>query len=259
MASAGKKGIEPLSDIFREVEEDVRRDRMEKLWKEYGAYGIALVALLFLAVVGYQGWQRYQQTLREKDSTAFNAAQRIENPNAAAKAFEDLSKTAGGGYVPLSRMEQANALARAGKVADAVTIYKDLAATDQSPIGSVARLRAGWALADSAKREELQTLLQPLLDAGGSWKPQAQEILAYSDYRTGKALVAASEFSQIVADPQASDVLKNRAKAFAVFLSTGGATNVGTVPPPAPVPAPGTPPDAQPGAPAGASAGAAAP
>ena len=259
MASAGKKGIEPLSDIFREVEEDVRRDRMEKLWKEYGAYGMALVALLFLAVVGYEGWQRYQVTQREKDSTAFNAAQRVEDPNAAAKAFETLSRTAGGGYAPLARMEQANALARAGKITDAVTIYKNLAVSDQSPIGSVARLRAGWVLADSAKREDLQTLLQPLLDAGGAWKPQAQEILAYSDYHAGKALVAASEFSQIVADPQASDALKNRAKAFAVFLSTGGASNYGTVPPSAPVPAPGTPPDAQSGTQPGASAGAAAP
>ncbi len=239
-----------MSDIFREVEEDVRRDRMEKLWKAYGAYAMALVALLFLGVVGYQGWVRYQQTQREKDSNAFNAAQRIEDPNAAAKAFGDLSKTAGGGYAPLSRLEQANALAKAGKVADAVTIYKDLA-SDQSPIGSVARLRAGWTLADSAKREDLQSLLQPLLDGGGAWKPQAQEILAYSDYRTGKALVAASEFNQIVADPQASEALKNRAHAFAVFLSTGGASNFGTVPPPAPIPAPGTPPDA--------SAGAAAP
>ena len=259
MASAGEKGIEPLSDIFREVEEDVRRDRMEKLWKEYGAYGVALVALVFLAVAGYQGWARYQQTQREKDSTAFNAAQRVEDPIAAAKAFEYLSKTAGGGYAALARMEQANALARAGKLADAVTIYKDLAASDQSPVGSVARLRAGWALADSAKREDLQSLLQPLLDAAGAWKPQAEEVLAYSDYRAGKALVAASEFNQIVADPQASDVLKNRAHAFALFLSTGGASTYGTVPPPAPTPAPGTPPDVQSGAQSGAPAGAAAP
>ena len=38
-----------MSDIFREVEEDVRRERLEKIWKEYGDYIVAALALLILA------------------------------------------------------------------------------------------------------------------------------------------------------------------------------------------------------------------
>jgi hypothetical protein len=43
-----------MSDIFQEVEEDVRRERYEKLWKKYGNYIIALAVLI---VAGVAAWQ----------------------------------------------------------------------------------------------------------------------------------------------------------------------------------------------------------
>ena len=227
-----------MSDIFQEVEEDVRREKFEKLWRTYGGYALAAAALLLLAVAGYEFWQRYQTTQREKDSLAFTAAQGLRDPNQAAKAFADLAAKAGGGYVVLSRLEEANALAQAGKRDQAVALYKDIAAGDSGPVGAAARLRAAWVLADRASRADLQTLLQPLLAPGGAWKQLAQEVLAYSDFRAGKTLVAASEFNQLAADPSAPEAVKGRAQAFASYLNNGGAANFGTVSPPAPPPAP---------------------
>jgi hypothetical protein len=70
----------------------------------------------------------------------------------------------------------------------------------------------------------------------------AREVLAYSDYKTGKVKDAAGEFDTLANDPESPDALKNRARAFAAFLHEGGAANFGTVPPVAPPPAPGEPP-----------------
>jgi hypothetical protein len=235
-----------LSDIFREVEEDVRRDRLEKFWKDNGLYVIALIAVVLLGVAGYKIWQRYETAQREKDSAAYAAALRITDPKAAAQAFGDLAKTAGGGYAVLARMEQADHLLESGDKAGAVTLYKDIAASETGPLGAVARVRAGWALADTASRGDLQTLLQPLLDPASSWKPMADEILAFRDYRDGKLLAASGEFGRLASDLNAPDALRSRARAFAAFLAHGGESNVGTVPPPAP--APGTPPEAPAGA-----------
>lgn len=223
-----------MSDIFREVEEDVRRDRLEKFWKANGGYIVALVVVSLLGLGGYQLWQRHEANQREKDSAAFTAAQKLTDPNAAAKAFADLAKNAGGGYAALARIEQANILLSSGKRAEAVAIYMDVAGTDPGPVGATARLRAGWAQADSASRAQLQTLLQPLLDPSSAWKSLAQEILAYSDYRSGKLLAASGEFNKLAADTTASDALRNRARAFAAYIAGGGAANIGTVPPPAP-------------------------
>ena len=49
-----------MTDIFREVEEDVRRERFEKLWKQYGDYVVALAALLVIGAAGYQLWRYYE-------------------------------------------------------------------------------------------------------------------------------------------------------------------------------------------------------
>ena len=117
-----------MSDIFREVEEDVRKERLEKLWKAYGDYAIALMALIILGIAGWQLWLRYESAQRAKASLEFVAAERITNSTQAAAAFDKLSKTAPGGYGQLSRLAEASALAVAGNPADAVTRYKAIAA-----------------------------------------------------------------------------------------------------------------------------------
>ena len=83
-----------MSDIFREVEEDVRRERLEKIWKAYGTYIVVAIVLLFAGIGGWQFWQRHELQEREKVSDAFIAAQRITNPQAAASAFSDLARGA---------------------------------------------------------------------------------------------------------------------------------------------------------------------
>ncbi len=235
-----------MSDIFREVEEDVRKERLEKWWKAYGDYVIALLALVILGLAGWQLWLRYENTQRAKASAEFVAAERITNSTQAAAAFDALSKTAPGGYGQLSRLAEASALAVAGKPADAETRYKAIAAADNGPVGATARIRAAWLVADTAPRADLEALLQPINTDTSAWRQMAREILAYSDYKAGKVKEAHSEFAALAADPDSPDALKSRVNAFAAFLAGGGATDYGTVPPPAPAPAPGTPPGATP-------------
>ena len=43
-----------MSDIFREIEEDLQRDRYKKLWEKYGNLVIAAAVVL---VLGTAGWQ----------------------------------------------------------------------------------------------------------------------------------------------------------------------------------------------------------
>jgi len=249
----GPKGT-PLSDIFREVEEEVRRERLAKFWKAYGDYVIALLAVIILGVAGWQLWLRYEAGQRAKASTAFAAAQAVSNPAQAADMFAKLAKAAPSGYAELSKLSEANAEAASGRADEAVALYKQVAADDSGPVGAVARLRAAWILADNASRADLATLLDPINQPGNAWHEMAQEVLAYSDYKAGKMKAAAGEFGALAADPQTPDALRNRARAFAAFLNNGGAANFGTVPAPEPVPAPGQPAPAKTGAPAKAKA-----
>jgi len=131
-----------VTDIFREVEEDVRRERIEKLWKAYGNYVIALVVLLFVGIAGWQLWQRHQDQERVRYSDRFIAAQRITNPQAAANAFADIARSAPKGYAILAKLSQASAMFMAGQRNEAIELFKQIAMDDSGTIGSVARLRA---------------------------------------------------------------------------------------------------------------------
>jgi len=220
----------PVSDIFREVEEDVRRERFEKLWKAYGNYAIVAVVLLFAGIGGWLKWEQYETKERQKVSDAFIAAQRITNPQSAASAFADLARTAPKGYAQVARLSQAGAMLTSGQRDGAIDLYKQIAKDDSGLIGAVARLRAGWALAETASRTELVELLKPLNQPGNAWRLNAREVLAYADYRAMDTKSALTKYAELAADPESPQGLRSRAQAMAAFLKNGGAVNYGTVP-----------------------------
>lgn len=243
-----------MSDIFREVEEDVRRERFEKLWKAYGNYAIAALVLLFAGIASWQVWERHDAQERAKVSDAFMAAQRITNPQAQASAMLDLARTAPKGYASVARLAEAGAMFASGQQGNAIALYKEIAANDNGPVGSVARLRAAWGLSETASRKDLADLLAPLNQTGNAWRENAQEILAYADYRAMDTKSALAKYTALSVNAEAPDALRARAKAMAAFLKNGGATTYGSVPADA-VPLP--PQAANPSAPAAATAPAA--
>jgi hypothetical protein len=223
-----------LSDIFREVEEDVRRERLQKIWKAYGDYIIAAAVLVFAGIAGFQLWQRHQDNERAKAANALAAAQQMTNPVQAAEAYNNLAKNAPGGYALVARLSAANALAASGRTKDGVEIYRQIANDNSGMIGMVARLRAAWALSESGTRKELADLVAPLDQDGSAWRPLAREVLAYADYRAMDMTAAQAKYQALARDPNTPETLRRRAEAMAVYIRNGGAANYGTVPPPAP-------------------------
>ena len=161
-----------MSDIFREVEEDVRRERYEQLWKQYGDYVIAAAAVLVLAAAGYKFWQFYEARERARASDAYAVAeQMLESGQSeqAAAAFAKLAKEAPSGYDDVAELQEADAMLAAGLHDRAVELYKKIAADNNTLLADVARIRAGWAIADTAPKADLQTLLAPLTDPNSAW------------------------------------------------------------------------------------------
>ena len=164
-----------MTDIFREVEEDVRREKLEKLWKAYGNYAVAALVLLFAGIAGWQVWERHDAQERAKVSDSFIAAQRITNPQTAASTFADIARTAPKGYAELARLSEAGAMFASGQTGPAIDLYKQIAKDDNGPVGAVARLRAAWATADTASRKDLASTAPaeaaPTTPASGSDSP----------------------------------------------------------------------------------------
>jgi hypothetical protein len=227
-----------VTDIFHEVEEDVRRERYEQLWKKYGDYVIAAIAVIAIGIAGYKFWQRYETQQLINASTQLNAAEKLAEGGdsaseaAAAAAFANLAKTAPSGYADLARLGEAGSLLAAGNRSEGLALYKSIAASNSS-LAPIARVRAAWAVADTAPKSELQNLLGPLTAPSSAWRFVAGEILAYSDYHSGNLKAAGAAFESLAKDSNAPRPLRGRADAMATFIKGGGDKEYGTVPKPA--------------------------
>jgi hypothetical protein len=225
-----------LTDIFREVEEEVRRERLEKIWKQYGDYIIVGAAALIIAVAGFELWQRYEDNRRTTASAEYDAAVQLAstNPPAAIAASEKIAATAPAGYAKLAKFAEADALLVTGQRSKAVSIFESLGTGDDDLIGSAARLRAAWAIVEFAPRPSVEKLVAPLGDQSSAWHFMAREVLAYADYRTGQYAQAGHEFEALASDNNAPRQLRERAKSMAALIRAGGERDFGYVPPPAP-------------------------
>ncbi len=226
-----------MTDIFREVEEEVRRERYQQLWKKYGDYVIAGAALLVICAAAFQLWRVYEQRQKAGASEAYVAAQQLLDQgrsSEAAAAFSKIEETAPAGYAQLALLQKANALYASGDVPEAVDIYKQIAAKDDVLLAPMARLRAAWATVETAPRADIKALIEPLADESSPWHPMAREILAYADYHAGNAAKALKEYQNVAKDSNSPAEVRRRASVMATFIAAGGDNNFGTVPPPPP-------------------------
>ena len=128
----------------------------------------------------------------------------------------------------------------------AIALYKQIASDDSGPIGAVARLRAAWALADTASRADLADLLTPLDQPGSAWRENGARSAGLCRLsRHGTCKSALANIASLASDPDAPDALRNRAQAMAAFLQEWRRRQLrhrAAVPRPPPPAAPAQPP-----------------
>lgn len=204
-----------MSDVFQEVDEEVRRERYVALSKRYAPYAIGLAVVIVVGVAAYIGWRDYQQTQRERNSAAFQtglALLRDGNREQAAQTFADLAERAGGGYAALAELQRAAALAPKDPAA-AVAAYDALAADSGADdlLRGVARLRAVLLLVDREDAAAVAARLEPLLGDQSPWRYQARELKALVDLRAGRLAEARAGFKGLVDAIDAPAGIRSRA------------------------------------------------
>jgi len=193
-----------LSDIFREVDEEVRRERLQQLWERHGNLIVALALLIVLAVGGWRGYDWWEDRKATESGAAFEAAVALAESgkqDEAQAAFSKLAREGSSGYRILARFREAAELAKADPAA-AVKAYDSLAA--ESGVGrslqDLAVIRAGLILVDTATPAELATRLEPLTASDRPFRHAARELLALGAWRAGDAAAAKRWFDLIATD-----------------------------------------------------------
>lgn len=213
-----------MSDIFREVEEELRQEKLKTLWTSYGAYIIAVMVVIVAAVGGYRFYQSYEVSQRGSSGATYASALQLLAEGKTAEALPllvELASDGHGAYPVLARLQEAASLAKSARSSEAVKLY-DAIATDTSidaTFRDLARIRAGFLLVDSASPDEISDRMGALAADDGMWRHTASEIIALSQYGAGDFAKADETFDRIMADPGAPARLRSRAEIMRTLIA----------------------------------------
>jgi len=211
-----------VSELFDEVDEDVRRDQLKKLWEQYSIYIVAGALLIIAAVGGWRGYQYLEAKKAAEAGAAFDKAVELSEANKhseAEAAFGDLAAKAPSGYRMLARLRAAAEVATRDPQA-AARMYDDIAA-DRSigaPEQDLARVRAAGLLLDSATYPAMLTRLEAAAAPGATFRHTARELLALSAWRVNDATAARKWLDLIAGDGETPPSLRSRAEALQALL-----------------------------------------
>ena len=143
-----------MSELFDEVDEDVRRDQLKKIWDKYSILIIAGAFLIIAAVGGWRGYQYLEAKKAAEAGAAFDKASELSEQNKhteAEAAFADLAAKAPSGYRVLARLRVAAEAASRDPQA-AAKLYDDISAdrTVGTPEQDLARVRAAGLLLETS-------------------------------------------------------------------------------------------------------------
>jgi len=204
-----------VTDIFSEVDEELRKDNFLALWKRYGKYVTAFAVALVVGTGAYVAYQRYTESHRLQRAQEFMAAaeQIGQGDNSAAiGAFATVAQSTDG-YGILARFRMANLKNRAGDDAGAVAIYDAIAGDSGIPatFRDLAIILAATHTLDKADPAALTAKLQPLTADSSPWRFTALELTGLLAHRANDDAKAKTIFAKLADDREAPQAVRARA------------------------------------------------
>ena len=215
-----------MADIFHEVDEEVRRERLKKLWDRYSIYVIGAAALIVAVIGAWRGYEYWQAKQAAAAGAAFESALSLSEAgkhDEAEAAFTKIAGEAPAGYRMLARFRAAADLAQA-KPPEAVKTYDELAADTSlgTTLQDLAAVRAGMLVVDNAPLSEMQRRLDPASVPERSFRHTARELLALSAWRNHDFAAARRYIDMIATDAETPAGTRARAEVLSALIAADG-------------------------------------
>jgi hypothetical protein len=216
--------IDQKDSLAREVDEELRREQLLKLWERYGTYVIAAVVVIIAGIGVYKYVENRRQVAAEAAGARLTLAARdaAKNKDAdAEKVLEGIAASGPVGYATLARLRLAGVLREAGKVDEAVAAYDAVAKESgvDPLLSDYAELQAATLRLDSAGWTEMQNRLNPLTAETNAWRFSARELLALAAQKAGKTEEAREEYQHLLGDRGAPPSIVERARIMMAMLT----------------------------------------
>lgn len=183
--------VDKNDTLLREVDEELRREQMEKLWKAYGNYVLAAATAFVVLIGGYKLWEGRKIANAQAAGAQYEAALRLTDAGKvddAARALDAIGSSGTAGYSALADLSLAGAKIKVGKPQEALPIFERLAKNSAADplLSGYAALQAAAVRVGEADFTEMQNRLTPLAGDGQPWRYFARELLGASAIKAGK-------------------------------------------------------------------------
>ena len=219
-----------MTDLFEEVEEQLRSDRYRTLARQALPWVLATAAAALVIALGIWGWREYQRQTTEKASEQYSEAMTAASQGDKAKAEQlwgEVGKSPAKAYRSLALMQLGALKIASGRPADLKAAVADFdqaaAAAPDDVIGDAARLKSAFAILDTAPFAEVEGRLAPLMKDGRPYRVQAREALGFAKLMKGDSAGARADFVVITGTLDAPEGARQRARAAIDLIDTGSA------------------------------------
>jgi hypothetical protein len=222
-----------LTDLFEEVEEQLRADRYRAAAMRALPWILGVAAVALAVVLGYWGWQSWRTSQINKASETYAAALDAMSSGDRAKAeklWTEVSQSGSAAYKSLALMQLGGLQVIDNKPQAAVKLFDQ--AADAAPdeiIGDAARLKSAFALMDTAPEKDVEARLAPLTQDKHPYRVQAREALGFAKIMAGDLKGARGQFLLIAQSIDAPDGARERANAAVSLIDSGSASQIPAV------------------------------
>lgn len=203
--------------LLRQINEEVRREQLAKLWDKYGVLALGTVAAILLAVFGWRFYQNEMENAARRAGAQFAEAGQLladKKTADAITAFESIAKTGPSGYAQLARLRLAANARTDGRDQDALNQLKAVADdSSASPLfRSFAKLQIASLKVDSGNFTDVKNQLNDLLNDQSPWRYTARELLGLAAYKAGDYSEARKAYESLLIARDAPQSVAQRAQ-----------------------------------------------
>jgi hypothetical protein len=194
-----------MNELLREIEDDINREKLDRLWRHLGKImiGVSLIVVAATIIMVIMQNQKQSQAMEQTDRFVKGIDQaRNKNYEGALAAFSSLTNDPGSPYFGIAMLRKAEAQETSGNNAGASATYQALAAHGGA-FGELAEMRndnnkmvvtsknmpfyysesewKGWQLLKAGKKDEAKAqfvALRDSIDAPYSLRQRMQQVVS---------------------------------------------------------------------------------
>lgn len=206
--------------FIQEVSEEVRRDRMFRLWRRFAPLVIGAIAAVVAgtAVLAWLDHSAEQEARR--DGALLLRAGEGDDPAARADVLLSEAELLGDGAALVARLRAAGDLAAAGRLDEAAEVYAQIAQADavEPTLADFAVLKGALLMINQADYAGAARALSGFVADDAPFRPLALEGRAAAYLGLGDAAAARADLQAALSDPGATQALSDRVRALLATL-----------------------------------------